>query len=170
MKKISILTAVLMCLAMLGGCGDSSKMDSLLDSKTSSESSAEKKSADSDDSAAETAVDLDLTLMDGTMVYSTVYDMVTNPGTYLGKTVRIKGTFSSSYDETSKMNYYFVVVGDVTSCCSQGVEFIWDNNEHSYPDDYPAENAQVEISGTFDQYDELGNTYFYVAADNLTVL
>lgn len=153
MKKNLIVT-MLMCLALLVGCGDTSTSSSKADSESST---AEK-------------VDFDLTTMDGTMVYSTVYDMVSNPGNYLGKTVSLKGNFASSYDETTKTNYFFVVIGDAAACCSQGMEFIWDDNKHAYPDEYPEQNAEVQISGVFGEYDENGNTYYYIDTDNLTLL
>lgn len=170
MRKNILIVSALMCLAMLGGCGDSSKMEALVNSGSSSENSGESKASPDNDSSPKTEVDIDLTGMDGTMIYSTVYDMTTNPDTYLGKTISLKGNFTSSYDEASKTNYFFVVVGDTTACCSQGVEFIWDENKHTYPDDYPPENSEVEISGVFGQYDENGNTYYYISADNRTVL
>ncbi|MGN0613271.1 MAG: hypothetical protein ACI4JB_05160 [Porcipelethomonas sp.] len=170
MKKSILIVSMIACMAMLGGCGDSSGVESLAEAGSSSESSAESEVSSENDSSSAEDVDLDLTEMDGTMIYSMVNDMATNPDTYLGKTVSLKGNFASSYDETTKTTYYFVVVGDTTACCTQGVEFIWDENEHTYPDDYPAENAEVQISGVYGQYDENGNTYYYVAADDLTVL
>ena len=39
-------------------------------------------------------VDLDLTKISGTVVYSQVYDMMMNPDVYMGKKVKMKGNFS----------------------------------------------------------------------------
>ena len=36
-------------------------------------------------------VDLDLTSMSGTMVYSEVYNIMSNPDEYIGKTIRMNG-------------------------------------------------------------------------------
>ena len=38
-------------------------------------------------------VDIDISQMSGTVVYSTVYDMMWNPQNYVGKTLRVTGIF-----------------------------------------------------------------------------
>ena len=43
-------------------------------------------------------VDIDLTRMSGTMVYAQVFQMVTEPEKYVGKRIKMKGVFSSYYD------------------------------------------------------------------------
>ena len=43
--------------------------------------------------------DIDLTRMSSTMVYSMVYQMVTDPQKYVGKRIKMKGAFSSYFDE-----------------------------------------------------------------------
>ena len=112
---------------------------------------------------------LDLTAMSSTMVYSEVYNMVSNPTEYLGKSVKVRGTFTSSvYDQTGK-DYFYILISDATACCQQGLEFIW-SGEHNYPDDYPEIGSTVETTGIFSSYDELGVTYYYLLIDNLTVL
>lgn len=172
MKKIALILIVSLCMSIAGGCGNTEKVDSMLEAQNSvsGDSSQENSAVKGDSTASDREVDLDLTKMDGTMVYSTVYDMVSNPDSYIGKTVRVKGNFTSSYDETTKTNYFFVLVGDATACCSQGLEFIWDDNSHTYPGEYPADNAEIQICGTFGQYDENGNKFYYVAADEMTVI
>jgi len=44
-------------------------------------------------------VDLDLTALSSTIVYSEVYNMMVTPEKYIGKTVKMSGAFSSYYDE-----------------------------------------------------------------------
>mgnify|MGYP006916055688 CR=1 FL=1 len=111
---------------------------------------------------------IDLTQMDSTMIYATVFNMVNYPEDYFGKRIIMDGTLAvmpSDIDED--LNYYFVVIADAAACCSQGVEFIWDDNTHSYPQDYPADGSDVVVSGIYGEYEEMGLPYYYVAADSL---
>ena len=41
------------------------------------------------------AVDIDLTRMSSTMVYSTVLNMVNKPATFVGKTMRMRGEYTT---------------------------------------------------------------------------
>ena len=51
------------------------------------------------DSSSANRVDIDLSRMSATMVYSMVYQMVTEPQKFIGKRIKMKGSFSSYYDE-----------------------------------------------------------------------
>lgn len=98
-------------------------------------------------------VDIDLTTMSGTMVYSKVYDMVSNKQDYAGKTVKMKGNFAV-YGRTQYREHYFAcVIADATACCQQGLEFTLKNGA-SYPGDYPDEGQEVTVTGTFTVYKE----------------
>ena len=41
----------------------------------------------------ESSIDVDLSSMSGTVVYSAVFDMLNNPDEYRGKTIRMRGQF-----------------------------------------------------------------------------
>lgn len=99
----------------------------------------------------ESDVDIDLTLMNATMVYAQVYDMMTNPGNYTGKTVRMKGPFSVY--QSDARNYFAVIIRDATACCSQGIEFVLTENR-AYPEEYPQMGTEITVSGTFHTYSE----------------
>jgi hypothetical protein len=60
-------------------------------------------------------------------------------------------------------------IADATTCCSQGLEFIW-NGDHVYPDDYPADGTEIELVGVFGTYEELGYTYPYIAVDDIIII
>ena len=113
-------------------------------------------------------VDLDLTEMNSTMIYATVYDIVSDPEQYVGKSIKVNGFFDTGYDESLDTRYYFVVIPDATACCLQGLEFKADGR--SYPDGYPELKSDICIRGKIDKYDELGQTYYYINADMLTEL
>lgn len=100
--------------------------------------------------------DYDLTGMSGTVVYSTVSDMVQNPQNYLGKTVKITGNFR--VEEASSRNYYSCVIPDATACCSQGIEFVL-SDKRSYPSDYPTPGEQITVAGRFGVYTEGGRIW-----------
>ena len=99
-------------------------------------------------------VDYDLTQMGTDMVYATVYQMMTAPEQYEGKTFRINGTFYASYYEVTKKNYYYCIIKDATACCAQGMEFIWGDGTHIYPDEYPKDNSDITVEGRFETYRE----------------
>ena len=102
-------------------------------------------------SGASGKVDVDLTKMSATMVYSEVYNMMSLPDNYLGKTVRMSGQFQVY--EGDGRNYYVVLIADATACCQQGMEFVL-AGDYAYPDDYPAAGTEVTVTGVFDTYYE----------------
>jgi len=97
-------------------------------------------------------VDVDLTVMNSDMVYATVYQMLMDPDSYIGKKVKIDGPYYSTLYEDTGVRYHFVIIEDATACCQQGMEFIWDDGSHVYPDDYPADETRVSVIGTFETY------------------
>lgn len=118
---------------------------------------AEKSSANKAPSKLE-KVDLDLTTMSSTMVYSEVFNMVTTPENYIGKTVKMRGTYMYYYDEKPDHYYFFCLISDAMACCSQGIEFSL-TKDYRYPEDYPKPDDEITVVGVFDSYEEEGNTY-----------
>ena len=94
-------------------------------------------------------VDIDLTKMSSTMVYSMVFQMVTEPKKFIGKTIKMKGAFSSYYDEESKRRFFGCVIKDALACCSQGLAFET-FKPRKYPKDFPSEGSSITIIGRFD--------------------
>ena len=94
-------------------------------------------------------VDLDLTRMSSTMVYSMVFQMVTEPQKFVGKRIKMKGAFSSYYDEESKRRFFGCVIKDALACCSQGLAFET-FKPRKYPKDFPSEGSSITIIGRFD--------------------
>ncbi len=96
-----------------------------------------------------THADIDLTRMSSTMVYSMVYQMVTDPQKYTGKTIKMKGIFSSYVDEETNRRFFGCVIKDALACCSQGLAFEL-AKPRKYPSEYPSEGASITIIGTFE--------------------
>lgn len=113
--------------------------------------------------APEAAVDVDLSVMDSDMIYATVYQMMSDPEQYVGKTFRIEGKFYVTYDEMTKSQYYYCVIKDATECCAQGLEFVWGDGSHIYPDEYPTDGTEVVVDGTFELYMENDSRYCRLA-------
>lgn len=144
-KLICILLAILM-LASLAACGGT--QNGTGKDKADTSSKAEEKRTEK--------IDIDLTSMSSTMIYSEVQNMMTAPDDYVGKKVKMAGQFNVA--EVGDNRYFACLIKDATACCASGVEFVW-AGEHSYPGDYPEENAPITVTGTFTTYKEGEATY-----------
>ncbi len=103
-------------------------------------------------------IDVDLTALSSTMVYSEVYNMMVSPDRYVGKTVKMSGLFDYYRDEVTGNAYFTCIIQDATACCAQGIEFVL-AGDHVYPDDYPEIGEEICVVGVFDTYRE--NEYLY---------
>ncbi|MCR4694487.1 MAG: hypothetical protein K5773_04085 [Pseudobutyrivibrio sp.] len=98
-------------------------------------------------------IDLDLTMLSSTMVYSEVYNMMAAPDDYIGKTIKMNGAFAYYHDEDTGNDYFACIISDATACCSQGIEFEL-AGDYVYPDDYPSVDQDICLVGQFDTYME----------------
>lgn len=98
-------------------------------------------------------IDIDLTALSSTMVYSEVYNMMYYPGDFIGKTIKMSGMYDVYHDESTGKYYHACIISDATACCSQGLEFEL-TDEYAYPDDYPRIGEIVCVTGVFDTYQE----------------
>ncbi len=106
-------------------------------------------------------VDVDLTLMGKDLIYATVYQMMSKPEEYEGKTIRIEGKYYASYYPITDKYYNYCLIADALACCSQGLEFEL-GGDAVYPDDYPEDQSQVIVTGVFETYtEEAGQTFYY---------
>ena len=107
-------------------------------------------------------IDIDLTTMSSTMVYSEVLNIMTDPSGYIGKTIKMEGTCMCFKDETSGKTYYTCLIQDATACCAQGIEFILADNYTEV--DYPNDGDNICVIGEFDTYAE--GDYIYCTLKN----
>lgn len=160
MKKVLSFLLVICMLFAITGCGKSDG------EKGENGNSAENSEANGQETQ---KIDVDLTRLSSTMVYSEVYNMLYTPENYVGKTVKMNGAFGvycQKKDENGQPDfnypvYYACVIADATACCSQGLEFVLSGN-HSYPKDYPKLGANITVVGTFETYKENGDTYCHL--------
>lgn len=100
--------------------------------------------------------DLDLSRLSSTMVYSEVYNMVTSPESYVGKTIKMKGTFVTDANIETGDIYFACIIQDATACCQQGIQFV-PTKEYTYPMDFPHINEEIEVVGTFEYFVDENN-------------
>ena len=183
---------LMVCMAVLTACGDSANdskyskgnsVDTVLENQVEKSDNADSDNADSDsnveDSAKDdsvagssetaSAVDYDLTEMGSDMVYSTVYQFMVNPEDYVGKTVRVRGQYYANWYEANQQYYHCVYIADAAACCAQGLEFVWEDGNHVYPDEYPEDESTIEVVGTFETYKEEGDDTLYCRLSNATL-
>ena len=168
MKKLFCTLIVVLTLLSLAACGsEKDKGTAATDNQTSNSSVSQnqttEKSAESSPTTSKPAqsadgIDVDLTKLSSTMVYSEVYNMMVSPDNYTGKTVKMNGAFAYYEDPETKKQYFACIIADATACCSQGLEFIL-TGEHTYPNDYPELNSEITVTGTFETYEENGYNY-----------
>ena len=112
------------------------------------------------------AVDLNLSVMSGTVVYAQVYNLLCDPTAWLGKTIRMAGFYSAFQDQSTGMVYHACVIPDATACCAQGIEFVW-AGEHAWPEDYPEDAADITVTGRLEIYEENGIKYLHIVDADL---
>ena len=110
-------------------------------------------------------VDVDLTLLSSTLVYAEVYNMMYYPEDYVGKIIKMKGSFNVYTDTKKGIDYLAVLVADATACCQQGLEFTWEG--HKYPEDYPKMGTEMTVTGEVELYEEDGFMYLRIIADSV---
>ncbi len=178
-KNIIKLLSITFIAVMLAACDNTnSKVDQVLqdqmqeadnkNSQSESESESGKKNEGNKSSEKNTdnttvkvsnsGVDVDLTQLSSTMVYSEVFNMMCVPEDYIGKTVKMNGIFVVYANEDETQFYPACLILDATACCSQGIEFVLEGNP-SYPEGYPEFEDEITVTGTFETYVEDGDTY-----------
>ena len=171
--RISILLVALLITSAFAGCGSSSgsrskqgakgkTVDEVLQEQAAGEtaeaqsSPATETQTDGSKAANTGKVDIDLTELSSTMVYSEVNNMITQPEQYFGKMVKMKGNVAMT--QGNGRTYYACIISDATACCAQGIEFVL--NDSYAASDYPAAEAEVTVTGVFDRYYEGDQAYF----------
>ncbi len=98
-------------------------------------------------------IDIDLTQMSSTVVYSEVYSMLLTPEDYEGLVVKMSGGYT--YAEGDNMIYHACIIADATACCQQGIEFAPADTAFVAPE----AGTTITVTGTFSIYYEGSNMY-----------
>lgn len=160
MKKLFHLLLIVTLIVSLYACGNQETPQNTQKPSVPSSNTQDSTTVSDDLSKPQISnnLDVDLTKLSSTMVYSEVYNMMYTPDDYIGKTVKMKGQFAYYEDPETKAQYFACIIADATACCSQGLEFIL-TGEHSYPNDYPELGSEITVTGTFEVYTENGFQY-----------
>ena len=166
MKRKLLIIMCSFSLVALTGCGskaDSSDVskDTVTTNQQVQEAESTEAEAEEETLASDPSVDLDLTTLSSTMIYSEVFNMMMEPMAYEGQTIKMDGNCAIYTDEETGNTYYTCVVQDATQCCSQGLEFLLDSEQYAL-EDYPADGDPIVIKGTFSTYEEDGGTYITI--------
>lgn len=110
-------------------------------------------------------IDVDLTTMNATMVYSEVNNMLSEPSSYIGKIVKMSGPFVP-FDSTDP-NYCYpaIIIRDATACCASGIEFLLYGVPRCSKEGgngYPLYNEEATIVGRFETYLEGTDMYVHL--------
>ena len=186
MKRIFCLLLAVCMAVSLCACGKDSKKDAENNTPSSDEEASvpaeiiptpdEQETSDEQQTPEEPeqtqtsadGVDVDLTVLSSTMVYSEVYNMLYfYPEDYYGKTVKMTGLFNvyQWVDENGVVLdmpvAYACIISDATACCAEGVEFVLEG-DLTYPDDYPELGTEITVIGEFQPYEENGMTWYHL--------
>ena len=195
MKKI---LACIICLTLAFGvtaCGKASDKDSNGDTKIisdaknkqeNSKSNTKKevskkevagdagkgKSSKSKSKTSSNKIDIDLNNLNANVVYSQVFQMMTEPDKFIGKRIRMSGQFNvyaaQEGNPSGVTEYYAIIIADAQACCQQGIEFVWPG--HTYPDGFPEVKSNASVAGIFEVYTEDGKKYCRLVADTVEPL
>ena len=152
-RKIICLLMSLALIILITGCEENVPAPETIEPSESSANLPDEETPKGED-----GIDIDLTLLSSTMVYSEVYNMMYYPENYLGKKVKMSGMYTMIHDEVTDKYYHGCIIMDATACCAQGIEFDL-TDDYVYPDDYPKEGDTICVVGTFETYMEGENKY-----------
>ena len=185
MKRIFCLLLAACMMASLCACGKGSENDAETDIPSSNEEisapaeiiptldeqeTPNEQQAQEEPEQTQTSadgVDVDLTVLSSTMVYSEVYNMLYfYPEDYYGKTVKANGIFAIYQMVVDGVTQpapvaYACIIADATACCAEGMEFVLEG-DYTYPDDYPELGAEITVIGEFQSYEENGVTWYHL--------
>lgn len=113
------------------------------------------------------AVDVDLTVMNSNMVYAEVYNMMVQPTEYIGKSIKMRGSYNVFEDETTHQIYYTCIIQDATACCAQGIEFVPEDLDAFRAAGY-ASGDEITVEGEFQIYPD--GEYMYAVLVNTQIL
>lgn len=162
MKRLFSLLLLLSLFLSLAACGNTSAPPQL---QTDLEQSAQAGSTSEEPQPSSSpGIDIDLTILSSTMLYSEVYNMMMTPENYIGKVVRMHGlcsTFeSAAVDGQPAKVYYTCIIFDATACCSQGIEFVLAGAVGA--EAYPPLDTEITVTETFQTYHENGILYCHL--------
>jgi len=111
-------------------------------------------------------VDIDLEAVgNNNMVTAQMTAILNDPASYLGKTIRVSGTYDQTYYEATDKYYNYILGYDETACCAAwGIEF-YGNEVPEKIEPY----TSIAIVGTISTYEEEGIDYTFIDVDHFAM-
>lgn len=100
---------------------------------------------------------IDLRVLNDTMAYSQLINIIKQPGEYLGSPIIVRGIYTAPFNGFTHAYNYTVTIQDNTQCCAQGIEFIL--KRKSDIDKLPAEGEMISVSGVLRLFEEGKHSY-----------
>lgn len=144
-KNIYQFCVVLMLLLSLSGCKKTDKQLTVTNPKNENTLVNVNESKTTEKASVPAKVDIDLSKMGTDMVYAFLFQMIIDPDTYIGKTIRIKGLYYYSVYEPTQQCYHSVIIRDATGCCAQGLDFELIDADAKYPEP----ESDIEVVGEY---------------------
>lgn len=181
-KNVARYILVTGCAVLLTACSngktESTLKDVTTDAKTEANTSVSYDDASTENvllqdtteastvSASASAVDYD-NIIDITekMYVSWINEIYVNTDSYIGKTVKIQGMYTT---ENFNNNEYHYVYRVGPGCCGNDGSMC--GFEMTYDGEYPKDNDWIEVVGVLETYVEDGQTYLNLKADSVTVM
>ncbi len=108
-------------------------------------------------------IDVDLTELSSTMVYSEVFNIMSEPDQYVGKIIKMTGVAATYHDDNDGNDYYACIIQDATACCSQGIEYVLAKDKT-----YPKKDSEITVVGRFEPY-KINDTQYYTLKDSMLI-
>ena len=102
-------------------------------------------------------VDIDLTILGENMMRAEVVRILSSPDEYLGKVIKIHGSYYAIPEPTIARVQNIIAVSEVDACCPPlGFEVIVGDFDNPHPFDFPNQGTRIEVTGVFSTYEKRG--------------
>lgn len=110
----------------------------------------------------ESKIDHDLTQVSNEMMLALLYQFVVAPEEFGGQSIRMQGAYYSGTNEQTGDEEHYCVVNDATSCCAQGVEFVWDEVGQEALKNELVDEQEIIVTGVLETYEIENRTYMRI--------
>jgi len=107
---------------------------------------------------------IDIVEMSETLVGATMLNIINEPERYMGKTIRVAGTYQPFYWDEEDRYFHDLVIESQAGCCPKILEFILND------EDYPMVGTMIELVGIYSSYELNGQVFNYLAVETIKSL
>lgn len=114
-----------------------------------------------------TADFIDLSVVSRNTAYAELSFLAYDPSLYVGKTIRMTGSFTSAYDDETGETFYGCEITDVTACCRQGLDFAAAPAYEALLAEL-SQGEKITVQGVFERYELQGLTLYRLSGALIT--